>query len=153
MPDKPHLFTRRRTWIAVGVVGLTALLFSCGTGRQPVYPVHGRVLDDNDQPAAGAVVMFHPVGPADPNAKPIVGRVDETGAFRLTTYTQGDGAPTGEYAVTVFWQPPRKSPFDPPGPDKLKGSGYGDPNGSKIPHFHVQKQPDNEVPTITLKLP
>jgi hypothetical protein len=89
------------------LLGLTlagAVLFAWGCGnsdRKPVYPVHGQVLVDG-QPAAEALVTFHPVrvGKDSPRA---VGNVDAKGNFRLTTYTQGDGAPEGEYQVSVHW--------------------------------------------------
>jgi hypothetical protein len=54
------------------------------------------------QPAKGALVAFHPVGGAANAIRP-VGHVDEQGLFRLTSYKQGDGAPAGEYQVTVTW--------------------------------------------------
>jgi hypothetical protein len=30
--------------------------------------------------------------------------------FELTTYATNDGAPTGEYAITVYWPDPSKKP-------------------------------------------
>jgi hypothetical protein len=35
--------------------------------------------------------------------------VDEQGNFRLTTFREGDGAPAGEYRVTVVWYLARRS--------------------------------------------
>ena len=32
-----------------------------------------------------------------------VGQVDKNGYFTLTSYANGDGAPEGEYQVTVVW--------------------------------------------------
>jgi hypothetical protein len=81
-----------------------AVLFALGCGgssRKAVHPVRGRVLVDG-QPAAEALVTFHPVraGKDQPRA---VGNVDAQGNFSLTTYAQGDGAPEGEYQVTIHW--------------------------------------------------
>src|SRR5262249_2552105 len=95
-------------------VAATALaISSCGGGRVKVYPVHGKVVDEKGKPAVGAIVMFHPVAPPGKNVEAVSGTVDESGEYRLTTYTNGDGAPAGEYVVTITWPEPRKSPFGP----------------------------------------
>lgn len=83
---------------------LLLTLFSLGCGqaepeRVAVFPVTGQVLFEG-RPAAGAVVTFHPkdkniVIPA-PHA-----RADAQGNFVLTTYRAEDGAPVGEYLITV----------------------------------------------------
>jgi hypothetical protein len=79
---------------------LLAALAGCGgAAHDPVYPVHGQVLFQG-KPAAGAQVVFHPVGKIDPTVRPS-GQVDSTGKFTLTTHAAGDGAPPGEYEVTV----------------------------------------------------
>ena len=127
-------------WAAV----LALIVCSCGGGRTPVYPVRGR-----DKPATGAlVVVFHPADGDDPAAPRPVAQVDDQGAFRLTTYAEGDGAPAGDYAVTILWPAPRKTPLDPEGPDQLKGR-YGNPKTAKI-RFKVERQPHNEVPVLKL---
>jgi hypothetical protein len=70
--------------------------------RLPVHPVAGQVTF-NGQPAPGAFVVFHPKDPASgcpsPNAV-----ADKQGNFSLSTYAAGDGAPVGEYVVTVVWR-------------------------------------------------
>lgn len=134
----------------VAVAAFLALLVcSCNSGRKPVYPVRGQVLDSQNRPAIGALVVFHPVDGDDPATPKPVAHVDEKGGFALTTHTKGDGAPAGEYSVTITWPPPRKTPLDPEGPDQLKGR-YADPKTSKVPRFKVEKQPQNEVPVIKL---
>lgn len=67
--------------------------------RLPVYPVTGQVKLPSG-PATGALVVFHPKN-GDLNAPRPNGNVDAQGRFTLTTYEAGDGAPAGEYAVTV----------------------------------------------------
>jgi hypothetical protein len=69
--------------------------------RKPVYPVHGKLLL-NDQPAAGALVVLHPVGGAYDAERPVA-TVGPDGSFDLTTYVGNDGAPAGEYVVTAQW--------------------------------------------------
>ena len=45
--------------------------------------------------------MFHPK--SSPGAPHPRATVDKQGNFSLTTYEQADGAPPGEYLVTVEW--------------------------------------------------
>ncbi|MGH9675931.1 MAG: carboxypeptidase-like regulatory domain-containing protein [Candidatus Acidiferrum sp.] len=111
------------------IAGLPLLLFflaGCGTGRSPVYPVEGKVFDDKGKPAVGARVILHPLINPEGDFNRPVGTVDDTGTFRLTTFEKGDGAPAGEYSVSIEWRPPRRSPVDPPPPDQLKGR-YSNP--------------------------
>jgi hypothetical protein len=138
---------RQAPWLAVLILALLAS--SCAGGRKPVFPVRGQILDAGKKPAVGALVIFHPV-PADLKdpTKP-VGRVREDGTFSLTTYKEGDGAPQGEYVITITWTPPKKSPFDAEGKDQLTGR-YANPERSSL-RFTVEKKPDNEVPTIALE--
>jgi hypothetical protein len=127
-------------------------LASC-SGRKPLFPVHGKVVGKDNKPAAGAKVIFHP-SPAD-TSEPLkpVGECDENGEFTLTTYTKGDGAPAGDYVITIIWLPPvsqLKSPFDPAkGRDLLDGR-YASPERSRH-HFKVEEQAENVVPTIVLQ--
>jgi len=85
----------------------------------PVYPVEGR-LTVAGAPAQGAYVAFHPTGDVGMTKgnKPFA-RVDREGNFRLTTYEQEDGAPAGNYRVSVFW--PENPEARGPSPDRLEG--------------------------------
>jgi hypothetical protein len=101
------------------------LLLLCGcakpSNRVPVYPAGGS-LTQNGKAAAGAIVILHPTAGTTSPTKPR-GKVGADGAFRLTTYDTADGAPAGEYAVTVYWPMPPK-PGEPDfddGPDVLNG--------------------------------
>jgi hypothetical protein len=78
------------------------------------------------QPAVGATVIFNPKTQAD-EKYPIFpkGTVKEDGTFQLTTYAEGDGAPEGEYGITVIWQTGKSFGGEGGGPDKL-GNRYGD---------------------------
>jgi hypothetical protein len=137
----------RRAGLTV-VIGLALTAASC-SGHKPVFPVHGQVLDAKQQPAVGALVFFYAAkaDPKDP-LKPL-GKVDESGRFTLTTYKEGDGAPAGEYVITIAWPPPKKTPFEQVGGDQLQGR-YSNPEKSTL-RFTVENKPDNEVPTIKLK--
>ena len=77
-------------------------LSACGRQvHREVYPVEGILLADGS-PAANASVAFHPLH-SGKSARCAVGRTDQSGKFRLTTNSDSDGAPLGDYAVTVVW--------------------------------------------------
>lgn len=88
-----------------GLIFVAALAFlgpGCESSeqRKPVYPVRGRVLFDG-KPTPHALVVFHPLGTEDKDAVRPRGQVGPDGFFTLTTYEPGDGAPAGDYQVTV----------------------------------------------------
>ena len=70
--------------------------------RVPVHPVEGKLIVGG-RLAGNSRVVFHPVDKA--NSIPInpVANTRPDGTFQLMTYTTGDGAPAGEYIVTVVW--------------------------------------------------
>jgi hypothetical protein len=94
-------FSPRRL-VSVLVVLAVGVCPACSSGRKPVYPVHGQVRFQG-KPANHAQITFHPVNDKSPDAIRPVGIVDEQGNFTLTSYKQGDGAPEGEYQVTIQW--------------------------------------------------
>jgi hypothetical protein len=83
-------------------LALAALCTGCGAAHKPVYPVHGEVRVDG-RPPVHALVTFHPVADDGKDAIHPTGSVDDQGHFTLTSYASGDGAPEGEYRVTVAW--------------------------------------------------
>jgi hypothetical protein len=94
-----------RAWFIF--VGLSVGLLGCGgpdDGRVKVYPSQGKVLVKG-RPAEGAKVTFYRAG-ADVDGKkvpPPTGTADANGVFHLETYKSADGAPPGDYKVTVVW--------------------------------------------------
>jgi hypothetical protein len=68
------------------------------------YPVSGKVLLPGGEPAAGAVITFHP---QDPPGKRMA-LAEKDGTFRLGTFGKDDGAIPGRYVVTV--EPPPNPP-------------------------------------------
>jgi hypothetical protein len=68
--------------------------------RKACHPVKGFVYV-NGCPAAGAVVIFHRKEPTGKFSRSGDAWAEADGSFILTTYSSGDGAPVGEYAVTV----------------------------------------------------
>jgi hypothetical protein len=146
-----HDLTARwlRRLLTIGGLCFVLLCSSCGDGRKAVYLVRGEVLDAADKPATGAVVVFNPVNPDPKDPLKPVGKVDDSGHFSLTSYKENDGAPVGEYTVTITWPTPRKTPMDPDLGDQLKGR-YATPEKSTI-RATVEKKGANDVPTIHLK--
>lgn len=83
-------------YIAVCGLGLSLILAGCGSGgRLAVVPVSGLVTLNGD-PLPDASVTFIPE-----KGKPATGKTDQTGIYRLTTYTQGDGAVIGKHKIAI----------------------------------------------------
>ncbi len=90
----------RRLILALACAGLVALVPACSKGsRKQVYPVRGQVLLQG-RPVAQAIVTFHPAAAAADDPRPSA-QTDEQGYFTLGSYTHDDGAPAGEYTVSV----------------------------------------------------
>ena len=121
------------------LVSATLPWAGCGSGGSaiPQFKVHGKVLS-HGEPAVGAIVVLHPVnktGAASPY--PPRGVVEKVGAFVVGSRTTNDGAPEGDYAVTIIWpedQDPKKQ-FDNTPPDRLKNR-YNDATHAKW-NIHV----------------
>jgi hypothetical protein len=74
--------------------------------RRPVYPVRGTVSLDGC-PLPGAMVDFYHVGPGKKLTRLADALTEADGSFVPSTYVAYDGAPAGEYVVTVSrFQPP-----------------------------------------------
>ena len=138
-----------RWFMCVGA--LMAFGVGCGKKERTVFPVTGQVVMGNDKkPAAGVMVFFNPDYKLEAGelCRP-VGTVDQNGKFSLMTRRTNDGAPAGDYVITLTWPQETKSVFEGDGGgDKLKGE-YSDVKKSKL-HFKVQAGPNNEVPAIEL---
>lgn len=115
--------------VAVAVVGTLALV-GCGDGGPKLVPVTGQVFVGG-KAAEHATVVFHPVADGGPDAVKPRATVKADGSFALTTHTTGDGAPAGDYRVTVeWWLAPAKNPEQPP--TNHAAARYGKPETSKL---------------------
>ena len=79
-----------------------ACVMGCNDSRRlETFPVKGTLLVDS-KPAGGAHLAFHPVD------RRIVSRpvalTETDGSFRVMTHAPDDGAPAGEYIVTLYWR-------------------------------------------------
>ena len=97
-------------WTGVTAVCLAAMSLSAagcgGIPRKPVYPVSGKVLY-RGQPAAHVRLILTPVGDAGPDALRPRAYTNPDGTFQLGTYASNDGAPAGQYVVSLRWPRPR----------------------------------------------
>jgi hypothetical protein len=106
----------RRPVQSLAVLSLAMLSLFCGSDRKRLVPVKGRVLF-NGKPVPHALVVFHPLQDAGPHTIRPRGKVAEDGTFQLTTFDPHDGAPPGEYGVTVEWWLTQASKNSPEGSD------------------------------------
>ena len=114
---------------AACVAALGVCAPGCGSdGRKPVFPVSGKVTWAG-KPARGATVVFHPVGDNGPDAVRPRGKVKDDGTLEVTTYAAKDGAPAGEYRVTVEWW---LSPGGDAAPTNRLPSKLGQPDSSGL---------------------
>ncbi len=132
--------------LLIALLALTSL--SCGkSDRKPVFPVSGRVLLDG-KPLAYAFVVFHPrAGRGSDDVRPRA-HADATGRFVLSTYDSADGAPAGEYRITVEkYRPPKESDKGPP--VNLLPTRYAKPDTSNLA-VRIQEGP-NDLPPLQIK--
>lgn len=137
----------RRAGAGLAAVGCLVLV-GCGPDGPKLYPVTGKVLVDG-KPAEHATLTFHPVGGGADAPRPRA-TVKADGSYALTTTTTGDGAPAGDYAVTVeWWLSPAKKYSDPDRPPvNHVAAKYGNPETSKLT-ARVGEGP-TEVPAFEL---
>ena len=113
-----------RRWLGAACITLAAACTGCSDGRPEVHPVRGQVFVEK-KPAARGTVTFHPVADTPEKFRP-TGQIDEQGNFKLTTFKEGDGAPAGDYRVTVVrYLATRRSPNEDPVPVNHLPPRYG----------------------------
>jgi hypothetical protein len=98
--------------IATLLAGLSLMTLAAGCSdgpkEKPVYKVRGK-LTYRDKPMAKALVSFYALG--GDRSTPAHATADENGRYVLHTYRADDGAPAGDYVVTVYWPAPRPKPL------------------------------------------
>lgn len=122
---------------AVCVVLACATIAGCSSEaeRTPVFKTSGKVIYQN-APVAGAFVVLHPKGAAKPEDPRPSAIVRDDGVFEATTFESADGAPAGDYIVTIEHRKLIKYDGDwQPGPNVLPAK-YENPATSGI-EIHV----------------
>jgi hypothetical protein len=106
--------------LAVALVSLAAA--GCGSSRDPnwlpVFPATGKVTFQGAAPG-GAYVVLHPKQASSPTAASNLwphAAVEPDGTFKISSYSANDGAPPGDYVVTVEWKKTVKDSRGEPGP-------------------------------------
>ena len=140
--------------LPVWLFSVLLLMVSAGCGNPPakVYPatspVSGSLLVDG-VPAIRARIVFHPVAPGpDGKVHGPSASTDDNGSFRLTTFSAYDGAPPGEYKVTIVAEWVDQKGVDVGVPDLLKGR-YRDPKTT--PLTITVKEGENDLEQFDLK--
>jgi hypothetical protein len=110
--------------------------------------VQGKVLV-GDTPAGGAFVLFVPVNEPAQNPEPRPrATAEDDGSFTLSTYSDKDGAPAGDYIVLVTW------------PGKVLPDGREEPEDKLFGRYNNAARPalkatvvagKNDLPTFQLK--
>ena len=120
-------------------LGAVFCALGCGSSSKPqALPAGGKVsIKGSKVVPEGALVVFHPKDPGFEkimSGKPFA-KVEKDGTFKLTSYETADGAPAGDYGVTIVWNAPSggKAQFSlssegggASGPDQF-GGRYGRP--------------------------
>ena len=130
------------------------LLFPCGCAKAPsgplCFPTQGKVTLDS-QPLAEAMVVLHPLDPdpEDANDQRPIAITAADGTFHLSTLKTRDGAPAGEYAITVELREKRMDGDTEVRDGKnLLPPHYRDPAKSKLSYRVIEG--DNQIPTLEL---
>ncbi len=136
-------FRRLTPLVLIGLLG-------CGhdDDTPKVFPVSGRILV-NGRPAPGAELSFHSLSAEDEKKKPFA-IADANGSYRPSTRLANDGAPAGDYAVTVVWPKVIKGVGgeEDRGPDQLRDR-FSSPQRPAAKVTIIEG--DNQLPPIELK--
>ena len=131
------------------VIPLLVVASGCGEAgpeRVATYPVEATVTFKG-APIPGAFLTLHPKQPL-PDVPPPRASVAADGGLKVSTYNSGDGAPAGEYIVTVEWYKPIKNgPDVVPGPNVLPRK-YASPRTSDLKITVTEAV--NQLPPIEL---
>ena len=141
---------RRYSICAVASALLAATALGCGDAkpdRVAVHPATGKITLKG-QPTHGAQIILHPKSELGADVPAPRANVDKDGSFKLSTFEGGDGAPEGEYVVTLRWYKLVKQ-----GPDVVAGPNvippkYTRPESSDITVRIAAGQ--NDLPPIKL---
>lgn len=134
--------------ILAGALGCCAVGCSdSGPPRAATYPV-STTITFQGKPIPGAFVALHPKTPLDDVPTPRA-NIGKEGELKVSTYDTADGAPAGEYVVTVEWYKPIKQGGDVVSGPNVIPRKYASPKTSPV----VIKVAEGatEIPPIQIK--
>jgi hypothetical protein len=137
--------------LAIIYVASVCIIAGCSsTPKGPIcYPVRGKVTSKG-RPLPEAMIVLHRIGgDVEGNQKPLA-YSGISGNFSFTTFKQNDGAPPGEYAITVELQGLQTGGEEPvrSGPNILPPK-YAKPGTSGLKCTIVEGE--NQIPPIEIK--
>lgn len=139
----------RARWPASKLLVCVLVAIGCGgPKRKPVFTTEGKVLLADGTPAINVTVFLHPPSSEPEPVRPL-GVTDENGAFKLTTYDANDGAPAGEYVITLMYEPLDSPLFRKKVKKVLIPATYTKPDATPL-RAKVEARPDNVLDTIKL---
>jgi len=132
-----------RSLFGAALAAFVVVLAGCGKrGWLETYPVKGTVLVDG-KPAKDAMLSFHPKETVEGKPHLPAGRTNENGEFNLSTFVTDDGAPAGEYDVTIVW-PVRHNPISTLWEGDKLGGQYA--KGKSTLRVTIEKKPQQLPP-------
>lgn len=151
------MYAQHARWVSLWMLLPWLAAIGC-SDRVATYPVEGRI-ECGGQPVDHARVVFHPLGEHTLGTLRPHARTDAAGRYRLSTYGVEDGAPPGEYKVTLEWgaSPVEFAGWSPTeipeeelgsGPDRLEAR-YADPQSTPLSIIVTADQ--HELPLLTVQ--
>jgi hypothetical protein len=140
----------------LGALGTAAVALIClgfyftRTERVRVVPAHGRAVLGG-KPMPGALIVLQPTWTKEPVFPQPRAVVNDDGSFVLGTYNKDDGAPVGEYRVSVQWLVKRVQREEVEGstlPTNVLPPRYGKFDTSGL--TAVIQEGDNDIPAFQL---
>jgi hypothetical protein len=129
-------------------VGLLPWLVGCGDSKKTVYKASGIALYDDNTPLKNVRLNFYPSAALMEGENAPHAETDENGKFQLSTYGDNDGAPAGEYKVTVS---PAAPMLKPPGPGEKPTTTPGKmPQMTKLDVASEYLTPEKTTAKVTI---
>ena len=126
------------------LLGFALSAASCGgPKRKPTYPAEGKLLI-NGQPAGGVTVFFYSADPNETEPTRPFATTRSDGTFTLTTSAENDGAPAGEYVVTLIYEPLDSPLSRPKGKPPSFDKKYSNPATSPL-RAKIENKPTNTL--------
>ncbi len=111
------------------VLGLGVLCLG-GCGSKGLHPVHGKLVYADKEDPVKELAGFEVIFTSEKLGKSARGTIQKDGSFQLGTVKDNDGAPPGEYVVTLTQ--PFREPERPYVGDRVVDRAYEDPATSDL---------------------